>query len=121
MGSAVIGALRVNLGLNSAQFKRGLKNAQTGTEKFAVVAKRAFKVVAIGAAAVAAGIAVASKSFLSASVAQEKSVKQLEAVLKSTKQVAGLTSKELQKKWPQQCSPLPLMVTKLSLKRRRCS
>ncbi|TDQ63565.1 tail length tape measure protein [Maritalea mobilis] len=97
MARAVIGALRVNLGMNSAQFHRGLKNAQTGSEKFAFAAKRAFKVVAIGAAAAAAGIAVASKSFLSASIAQEKSVKQLEAVLKSTKQVAGLTSKELQK------------------------
>jgi hypothetical protein len=37
MTRAVIGALRVNLGLNSANFSRDLKQSQTGLDKFARV------------------------------------------------------------------------------------
>ncbi|WP_157014898.1 phage tail tape measure protein [Mesorhizobium xinjiangense] len=56
-GSSVIGALRVNLGIDSAQFNTGLKDAQTGAERFAKVAKTAF--AAVGAAAVAMASAFA--------------------------------------------------------------
>lgn len=55
-GSAVVGALRVTLGLDSAQFSAGMKNAQTGLQRFAGVAKAG--ALAIGAAMVAAGGAV---------------------------------------------------------------
>lgn len=44
MASAVIGALRVNLGIDTAQFGSGLKNAETNLERFNV------KTVAIGTA-----------------------------------------------------------------------
>lgn len=41
MSSAVIGALRVNLGLNSAQFSNGLGNANKGLKRFKVAAAAA--------------------------------------------------------------------------------
>ncbi len=56
-GSAVVGALRVTLGLDSAQFKDGMKEAQTGLQRFAGVAKAG--ALAIGTAMVAAGGAMA--------------------------------------------------------------
>lgn len=56
-GSSVVGALRVTLGLDSAQFTTGMKNAQTGLQKFASIAKAG--ALAIGSAMVAAGGAMA--------------------------------------------------------------
>lgn len=50
MSSAVIGSLRVNLGLDTAAFSNGLKNAQSGLKRFASMAK-----VGLMAAAAAAG------------------------------------------------------------------
>ena len=52
MANAVIGALRVNLGLDSAQFHRGLKKGNAGMAAFARRAK-----IAAAAAAVAFGVA----------------------------------------------------------------
>lgn len=59
-GNAVIGALRVTLGLDSAQFETGLKNAQSGLGKFGKNAPVVLAAVAAAgtAAAVAIGIAV---------------------------------------------------------------
>lgn len=54
--SAVIGALRVNLGLNSASFRSGLKQSGNGIGKFAKVAAAGF--AAVSAAATAAFAAV---------------------------------------------------------------
>ena len=51
-GSAVIGALRVNLGLDTAQFSAGLKASQASLAKFG-------KTVAVGFAAVATAAAAA--------------------------------------------------------------
>lgn len=51
-GNAVVGALRVNLGLNSAEFQQGLKRAQSGMKKFG-------KDIALGAAALTAAFAAA--------------------------------------------------------------
>lgn len=64
MSQAVVGALRVTLGLDSAQFKDGMKEAQTGLQRFAGVAKAG--ALAIGTAMVAAGgaIAVAMKGVI---------------------------------------------------------
>lgn len=56
-GSSVVGALRVTLGLDSAQFTSGMKNAQTGLQRFAGIAKAG--ALAIGSAMVAAGGAMA--------------------------------------------------------------
>ncbi len=49
-GSAVIGALRVNLGIDTAAFSNGLANAQSGLKRFASMAK-----IGLMAAADAAG------------------------------------------------------------------
>ena len=57
-GSAVVGALRVTLGLDSAQFTTGMKNAQTGLQKFAGIAKTG--ALAIAGAMAAAGGAIAT-------------------------------------------------------------
>ncbi len=56
MAGAVIGSLRVDLGMNSAQFKKGLADVQSGMQKFAKSTKAVM--VAVGAAAVAAGAAL---------------------------------------------------------------
>ena len=56
-GSAVVGALRITLGLDSAQFTTGMKSAQTGLQRFAGIAKAG--AMAIGTALVAAGGAMA--------------------------------------------------------------
>lgn len=55
-GNSVIGALRVSLGLDSASFEAGLKNAQKGLSKWQVAAIGAF--AAVATAGVAAGIAL---------------------------------------------------------------
>ncbi len=57
MSQAVVGALRVTLGLDSAQFTNGMREAQTGLQKFAGIAKAG--ALAIGTAMVAAGGAMA--------------------------------------------------------------
>ncbi len=51
MTNAVIGALRVNLGLDTAEFREGLKSAQSSADKFAAVLKTTF----IGVATAAVG------------------------------------------------------------------
>lgn len=57
-GNAVVGALRVTLGLDSAQFTSGMKTAQTGLQRFAGVAKAG--ALAIAGAMAAAGGAIAT-------------------------------------------------------------
>jgi hypothetical protein len=54
---AVIGALRIDLGLNSAQFSKGLKDAQAGLGKFGKAATIGFAAVVAGAAAATAALA----------------------------------------------------------------
>lgn len=56
MASAVIGALRVNLGLDSAQFSSGLKKAESGLARFGKVAS--VGLAAVGAAAATIGVAL---------------------------------------------------------------
>ncbi|WP_426041502.1 hypothetical protein [Brevundimonas sp. TWP2-3-4b1] len=57
MSKAVVGSLRVDLGLNSAQFTEGLTKAQIGLQRFSGLAKTG--ALAIAGAMVAAGGAVA--------------------------------------------------------------
>ena len=59
--AAQIGALRVALGLDSAQFSAGLKSASTGLSKFAKSAAIGFAAVAATAAAAGGALAVAVK------------------------------------------------------------
>lgn len=59
-GSSVIGALRVDLGLNSAQFSAGLKDAQGALGKFGTVAARGFTAVAAAATVAAGALALAT-------------------------------------------------------------
>ena len=58
MSQAVVGALRVTLGLDSAQFTNGMKSAQTGLQRFAGIAKTG--ALAIAGAMAAAGGAIAT-------------------------------------------------------------
>lgn len=66
MGNAVIGALRVNLGLNTAEFEEGSKRAQAQAGKFGSAIKTAFVAAAAAAAGALSGLAVALGSTLSA-------------------------------------------------------
>lgn len=61
MAGAVIGSLRVDLGMNSAQFQRGLKGAETGMQRIAKVAKVSFAAVGVAAGAAVAALGVAVK------------------------------------------------------------
>ena len=63
-GNSVIGALRVQLGLDSAQFTRGLANAKGELHGFANVAKIGFAAVGTAAIAAAAALGVAVKKSL---------------------------------------------------------
>jgi hypothetical protein len=60
-GSSVIGALRVNLGLDSAQFQTGLKLAQGDLGRFGKLSIASLAGVAAATAGVAAGFAVLGK------------------------------------------------------------
>lgn len=64
MTNAVIGALRVNLGLDSAQFSKGLKTAQSSTDRFSKMAKTAFAAVGVAALGMAAAFATGVRSTL---------------------------------------------------------
>lgn len=59
--AAVIGALRVDLGLNSAEFQAGLKKAQTGLGNFAKIAGVGLAAVATAAAAAGTALGYAVK------------------------------------------------------------
>ncbi len=66
MSNAVIGALRVNLGLNTAEFDEGSKRAQAQASKFGAAIKTAFVAAAAAAAGALSGLAVALGSTLRA-------------------------------------------------------
>lgn len=64
MAAAVIGALRVNLGIDSAAFGRGLKDSESGLKRFAANAAKGIAVAAAAFAAAAAGIGLAVRGVL---------------------------------------------------------
>lgn len=66
MASSVIGALRVNLGIDSAAFSDGLKKAQSGLSKFGALAKTGLAAAAAGATAAAGAMALAVKGSIDA-------------------------------------------------------
>lgn len=68
-GNAVIGALRVNLGIDTAEFQSGLKSAKDGLSQFATAAKVAGAAIA---AAFAAGVGAAVVRVEAMAVASRK-------------------------------------------------
>jgi hypothetical protein len=58
MANAVIGALRVSLGLDSAQFQAGLKSGEAALGRFADQARKAFAAVTAAGTAMAGAMAV---------------------------------------------------------------
>jgi hypothetical protein len=95
MASAIIGALRVVLGMNAGQFSSDTKRAGRSMDSLASKAK------ALGGAIGAAFAVGQLKSFAQDAVrafgVQEQAVKAVEATLRTTGGTAGFTSKELQK------------------------
>ncbi|WP_315920446.1 hypothetical protein [Mesorhizobium sp. SP-1A] len=63
-GNAVIGALRVNLGIDSAQFSEGLKQARSSADAFASALKTTFVAAAAAAAAALGAIALGVRNTL---------------------------------------------------------
>ncbi len=84
MANAVIGALRVNLGLDSAQFQTGLKTGESALSRFASKAKLAFAAVAAAGVAMAGAMAVGIK----------KSIDEADEMSKAA-QKFGTTTEEL--------------------------
>lgn len=64
--SSVIGALRVNLGIDSAEFQEGLKQAQSGLKKFGAVVKTGMLAAAAAAGAALGSLAVSVKGTIDA-------------------------------------------------------
>lgn len=66
MANAVIGALRVNLGIDSAEFSSGLKKAQSGLVGFGKAAAIGFAAAATAAVAAGTALAFAGKKAIDA-------------------------------------------------------
>ena len=77
MAQAVIGALRVNLGMNSAQFSKGIKNANSKLSRFGKNMKKSMAVVGVAAASAATAISVAVKGVLNDADAIAKSSRKI--------------------------------------------
>ena len=96
--SAVIGALRVNLGLDTAQFNAGLKASQASLAKFG-------KTVAVGFAAVATAAVAAGAAM---GVAVKGAIDHADALSKSA-QKAGVTTEALSRlEWAAKLSDVSL-------------
>lgn len=63
-GRAVVGALRVSLGLDSAQFTQGLNRAQTGLQRFAAAARAGALLLAGAVTAAGGALAAAMKPII---------------------------------------------------------
>lgn len=83
-GNAVIGALRVSLGLDSAQFSAGLKSSQASLAKFGKTVAVGFAAVATAAVAAGAAMGVAVKGAIDSADALSKAA-----------QKAGVTTEAL--------------------------
>ncbi|MEP9374994.1 phage tail tape measure protein [Mesorhizobium sp. KR1-2] len=102
MTNAVIGALRVNLGIDTAQFSDGLKQAQSSADKFAGYMKTAFVAAAAAAAAALGAIAVGVRNSLKEADAMDKMASKIGipieelSKLKYAAEVAGISMEGLQ-------------------------
>lgn len=70
--ASVIGALRVNLGLNSAGFRTGLNESETRLQRFGRTSKAVFSAMALAAAAVAGALGVMVKGSINAADSMSK-------------------------------------------------
>jgi hypothetical protein len=77
LSSSVIGALRVNLGVDSAAFSSGLKKSEGGLKKFAAGAAKGIAVAAAAFSAAAAGVALAVRGILNEADQMGKSAQSL--------------------------------------------
>jgi len=89
MSGAVIGALRVELGLNSAQFQSGLKSSQSGLQKFAAKAKVAAAVAVAAMAGMAAKMTKDGLSFIESQAKMARSVDGTIDGLRALQQAGG--------------------------------
>lgn len=102
MSSAVIGALRVNLGIDSAQFQQGLANAQGALSRFGQMAKAGLVAAAAASAAAIGGIGLGVKGALDSAddlskVAQKTGIATDElSALKYAADLSGVSFETLQ-------------------------
>ena len=100
MFSGVIGALRVNLGMNSAAFNKGATEAErrmAGVQKnFKRVGRRMERVGKSMSVALSAPLVALAYKSTEAAGQQQKAIASVEAVLRSMGDTAGYTSGELQ-------------------------
>lgn len=86
MAQSVIGSLRVNLGIDSANFTKGLRESQSRLSKFGAVARTAALAIAGAAAAAGAGMAIAVKGAINTADEMTKAAQKI-----------GLSTEELSK------------------------
>ncbi|WP_444923451.1 phage tail length tape measure family protein [Microbulbifer sp. DLAB2-AF] len=98
MSKKSLGTLTLDLIAKVGGFEKGLDKATRHTNKRMREIKKSSQTAAraIGAAFAAIGAAVGTKEIIEATIRQENALRQLEARLKSTEGVAGLSSEELQ-------------------------
>lgn len=95
IGSSIIGALRVVLGMDVAEFEEGSKRAQSSMDKLAQRAEKLGE--AIGAAFVVDKIGGFAAQAIKEFGAAENAIRSVEAAIKSSGGTAGFTSQELAK------------------------
>lgn len=77
MAQSVVGALRVNLGLDSAAFTRGLKGAESKMSNFGRMVSRGLMAVGVAAAAAAGGLALSVRGTLNAADQMAKAARKI--------------------------------------------
>ena len=90
--NSVIGALRVDLGLNSAQFTTGLKEAQSGLDRFGKTAGLGLAAVAAAAAAAATALGLAVKGAIDHADALSKAAQKAGVATESLSRLAYAAS-----------------------------
>ncbi|WP_420337821.1 hypothetical protein [Roseibium sp.] len=94
MTQAVVGALRVTLGMDSAAFSKGLRNAEARLSRFGKMASKGLLAVGAAATTAAAGLAVSVRGTLTAADAMAKASRKIGvpvAVLSRLKHAADLS------------------------------
>jgi ribosomal protein L12E/L44/L45/RPP1/RPP2 len=92
IGNAIIGALRVNLGLDSAQFTAGLKLAQGEVGQFSRIAKTGLIGLSTAALGVAAALALATKGAINHADAMSKMAQKAGVTTESLSRLAYAAS-----------------------------
>lgn len=95
MAQSVIGALRVNLGMNAGEFNSQARTVGSALDNMAKRAQRLASV--LGTAFAVSRIVNFGRMSIAAFAKQDKAVKAVEATLRTTGGTAGYTSKQLQK------------------------